>query len=64
MASAAGCQALETERAVIVLQQILAPRGATTAIRGFTPSHATIPLALNNTKRHQAAHDRHSPSDS
>lgn len=37
-----GCQAFETDRAVVVSLQILAPRGWSTLIGGFKPSHATL----------------------
>ena len=39
-----GCQAFETDRAVVVSLQILATRGWSTLIGGFTPSHATVRL--------------------
>lgn len=39
-----GCQAFETDRAVVVSLQILAPRRWSTLIGGFTPSHATVCL--------------------
>jgi hypothetical protein len=39
-----GCEAFETESAVIVSLQILDWRGAKTLIGGFIPSHATIQL--------------------
>ena len=39
-----GCQVFETDHAVVFLLQILAPRGWSTLIGGFAPSHATVRL--------------------
>ena len=39
-----GCQTFETDRTVVVSLQILAPRGWSTLIGGFTPSHVTVRL--------------------